>query len=226
MSYENKKTVEIYKKYAKKFIETCRKHDLKYINEAKYKEKNIRSFLKNAFNSLPSGSQILEIGAGEGKLSKYLTELGYNICASDVADDFLLTIKEKGLTPLKFNVLEDEFKNKYHGILCWRVFVHFTKEDIEYALKKIYDALEENGILVFNVKNREVENIEGEWRDYPHEYHMGVARFFTYFYKDEIDEMINKIEYKLISFHKEGGENNDKWLVYVLEKRWLQNEDK
>ena len=55
-----------------------------------------------------------------------MKSLGYNVTASDVADDFLKAIKKNGLEPIKFNVLEDDFIGKYFGIFCWRVFVHFS----------------------------------------------------------------------------------------------------
>ena len=62
---------------------------------------------------------------------------------------------KKGLNSIKFNLLNNKFINKYNCIICWRVFVRFTEEDINYALDKIHDALENEGILIFNLISRE-----------------------------------------------------------------------
>lgn len=47
---------------------------------------------------------------------------------------------------------------------------------------------------------------------------MGAKRYYKYFSEEELNEIIIKIGYKINNFHKEGGENNNKWLVYVLKK--------
>ena len=78
--------------------------------------------------------------------------------------------------------------------------------------------MEEEGIVIFNVINREVKNVEEEWIDFSNEYHMGAERYYRYFTEKEINEIISKIGYQIQSFHKEGGENDNKWLVYILKK--------
>ena len=43
---------------------------------------------------------------------------------------------------------------------------------------------------------------------------MGEDRFYKYF----IENMIQQVGYKIYKFHYEGGNDNNKWLVYVLKK--------
>lgn len=104
------------------------------------------------------------------------------------------------------------------GVFAWRVFVHFTKEDALKVIQKVYDVLEENGIFIFNAINRETKNIDNEWVDFEGEYHMGVERYYNYFYQKDLEDIINRTNFKIKDFFKEGGENNNKWLVYVLQK--------
>lgn len=85
-------------------------------------------------------------------------------------------------------------------------------------MKKVYDTLEKDGLFIFNAINRETRNVDEEWVDFPNEYHMGAERYYKYFTEQELNEIIIKVGYKIHTFHKEGGENNDKWLVYVLKK--------
>lgn len=218
MSIENKKTVEVYEEKAKTYLRTSREHDLLDVEKANKKRAKLQKFIKESLELIPENSKVFEIGSADGINAKYIEQLGYEVTASDIAEDFLKAIKEKGIKTIKFNVLEDEFKEKYFAVFCWRVFVHFTKEDISETLNKVYDALEKDGLFIFNVRNREVEDVESEWVDFNNEYHMGAERFYRYFTEEEINEVAKNIGYKVESFHKEGGKDRNKWLVYVLKK--------
>ena len=167
---------------------------------------------------LPKGSKIFEVGCSDGKNSKYIESLGYDVLASDVAKDFVEIASNNGMKTIKFNLLEDEFKEKYSGILAWRVFVHFTKDDCIKALHKIYQALNEGGLFVFNLMNREIREVDHEWVDFQNEYYLGVERYYNYFSEDFMNKAIEDNNFKIVQSFKEGGENNNKWLVYVLQK--------
>lgn len=218
MSIENKKTVEIYKEKASIYLATSIEHDKLEPEKANRKREKLNNFLKSSFQTLPKNAKILEIGSANGDNAKYIESLGYNVTASDIADDFIRASKNNGLTTIKFNILEDDFKEKYSGILAWRVFVHFTEEDIFETLKKSYDNLENNGIFIFNVINRETRNVDNEWVDFPNEYHMGAERYYQYFNQKNLDDIISQTKFQIQDFHNEGGDNNNKWLVYVLKK--------
>ena len=218
MSIENKKTVEIYKEKASTYLATSIEHDKLEPEKANRKREKLNNFLKSSFQTLPKNAKVLEIGSANGDNAKYIESLGYNVTASDIADDFIRASKNNGLTTIKFNILEDDFKEKYSGILAWRVFVHFTEEDIFETLKKSYDNLENNGIFIFNVINRETRNVDNEWVDFPNEYHMGAERYYQYFNQKNLDDIISQTKFQIQDFHNEGGDNNNKWLVYVLKK--------
>lgn len=218
MSIENKKTVEIYKEKASTYLATSIKHDKLEPEKANRKREKLNNFLRSSFQTLPKNAKILEIGSANGENAKYIESLGYNVTASDIAEDFINASKNNGLTTINFNILEDNFKEKYSGILAWRVFVHFTEKDIFKTLKKSYDNLENNGIFIFNVINRETRNVDNEWVDFPNEYHMGAERYYHYFNEKDLDDIISQTKFQIQDFHKEGGDNNNKWLVYVLKK--------
>ena len=218
MSKENEKTLKIYDDKAGTYLKTSIAHDNLDPEKAKRKSEKLHKFINGNIGTLPKGAKVFEFGSGDGKNAKYIEDLGYDMTASDVAEDFINATKSTGVKTIKFNVLEDRFNEKYSGVFAWRVFVHFTKEDALQVLKKTYDALEDNGIFVFNVMNREGKAVDEEWVDFPNEYHMGADRFFKYFKEEDMNEIIEQTKFKVYDFHKEGGTNNNKWLVYVLKK--------
>lgn len=218
MSIENKKTVEIYEEKAATYLKTTIEHDKLDPEKAKRKKEKLQNFIKENLEQFKKGSKVFEIGSADGENAKYVKELGYNVTASDIADAFINETKSKVENTVKFNVLEDDFKDKYLAVLAWRVFVHFTKEDLDITLNKVHKALENGGIFIFNIMNRETKACDEEWVDFPNEYHMDAERYYKYYKKEEVDSLISKTDFKVKSFHMEGGDNKNKWLVYVLEK--------
>lgn len=218
MSKENEKTLEVYKNKANKYLLTSIEHDNLNLDRAKYKCERLKKLIKENMKLLPKGAKVFEIGSGDGSNAKYIEDLGYKVTASDIAEDFIKKIKSKQIDTIQFNAIEDEFTEKYFAVFCWRVFVHFTKEDASEVLQKVYNTLEDGGLFIFNAINREVKDIDEEWIDFDNEYYMGAKRYYKYFREEELNQIITKIGYKIYQFHKEGGEKNNKWLVYVLRK--------
>lgn len=218
MSVENKRTVEVYKKTAKEYISSSINTTEDEIIKAERKKEKLQKFIKESFSSLKKQSKILEIGSADGENAKYIEDLGFKVTPSDIAEDFLDAIKKLNLDPIKLDIVEDEIKEKYNGVFCWRVFVHFTKEDAKKVLEKVYNILEGDGIFIFNAMNREIRNVEDEWVDFEGKFHIGIDRYYNYYYQEELDNMIKLTGFNIINFHKEGGEFNNKWLVYVLKK--------
>lgn len=218
MSKENKKTIEIYKQKAQVYLASSSKHDNLDPARAKQKQEKLENLIHKSLESLPKHSKVFEIGSADGANAKFIENLGFDVTASDTADDFIEATKKQGLKTIKFDAIEDAFPEKYSGVFCWRVFVHFTKEDAFKIIQKVYDALEDNGVFIFNAINRENKSVDNEWVDFDNEYHMGAERYYSYFRQKDLDDIIHQTKFKIEDFHTDGGENNNKWLVYVLKK--------
>lgn len=218
MSKENKKTLDVYKKTAHIYLANSIEHDKLDLTRAQEKRKDLEEFIRRSFSTLPENAKVLEIGSADGINAKYIESLGFDVTASDSVDTFIETLRSRGLKTIKLDALEDNLTDKYFAIFCWRVFVHFTKEDALKIIKKVYDNLNSSGIFVFNAMNREIRTVDNEWVDFEGEYHMGMERYYNYFLKEDLDNMIGQTEFHIQDFHTEGGKNNNKWLVYVLKK--------
>ncbi len=218
MSIQNKQTLEVYQKVARGYLKSTKLANDIYKENAERSKKELHDFINKTFKDLPKGSKVLEVGSADGENAKYIQKLGFDVTPSDIADDFLNAIKRNGLSPIKFNLLEDDFKDMYQAIFCWRVFVHFTKKDSLKALKRSYNALENNGIFILSVINRECKKVDSEWMDFPDVYHLGENRYFNYYSKEEMDKIISKTNFKITNYYDTVAENGIKWLVYVLKK--------
>ncbi len=218
MSEQNRQTLEVYEQTAKQYLANTIEHDNLDPAKAQRKRAKLDDFLKQSFAPLPVHARIFEIGSADGENAKFFESLGYDVTASDVATDFLAKLVEGKHKALKFNILEDEFVQTYHGFFCWRVFVHFTPEDILATLQKTYAALEPGGRFVFNVINRDVKDVDDEWVDFSGEYHMGVERYYHYYRESDLRDLIAQTDYRVVGYHQEGGDGGNKWHVFVLEK--------
>lgn len=218
MSEQNKKTLEVYDRLAQKYIDNTAVHDRMNPERAKERKAKIESFLLESFTKMPKGGKILEVGSGDGANATFLRDAGFNVVASDVAEPFLNSCHQKGLETLKLDIINNDLPNELSGILAWRVFVHFTKEDLEKTFSKIHSALASGGIFVFNVFNRDDSGIDEQWKDFPNEYMMGEERYFAYYAEPYIEALIKKTGFKLVTFFREGGKTGNKWLCYVVAK--------
>ena len=218
MSKQNARTLEVYEQTAKQYLANSIEHDNLDPAKAQRKRAKLNDFIERSFATLPKGAKVLEIGSADGENAKYLAGLGFDVTASDMATDFLDELKRQKLKFIKFDAIRDAFPDRYHGIFCWRVMVHFTDSDVQILLDKAYDALEPGGRIVFNVINRDIKDVDDEWVDFPGEYHMGVLRYYHYFREEDLRKIIAKTDFRIVDAHLEGGDAGNKWIVFVLEK--------
>ena len=137
MSKENEQTIEVYEQYGQKYLD---RNSADIINNSKAKrddERQIELF-KNYTQGFSSEATIFEVGSASGRDARTLMRLGFhNITVSDVAEFFIDYLKKNGFSPIKFNLITDDFPSKYDIILCWAVLVHFKKDEAIKSIKKL-----------------------------------------------------------------------------------------
>lgn len=97
---------------------------------------------------LNKNSKILDMGCGTGRDSKYFKELGHIVKSIDgslemckVASNLLNEEVEQ------LNFLDINYNNEFDGVFACASLLHLSNEDLLVVLKKISNALKENGIL-------------------------------------------------------------------------------
>ena len=127
MSKENKKTLEVYKEKAHLYLVNSIEHDRIDPVKAKKKREKLEELIKANFSSLPKNAKVFEFGSGDGTNAKFIENLGFEVTASDMADDFIKATQSQGLTTIKFDAIEDNFPEKYSAIFLLESVCSFYK---------------------------------------------------------------------------------------------------
>ena len=201
MSIENDQTIDVYEKFGEKYL-ARNAEALKNDPRAKKDDEWQRKLIVQFVDGLPKDAKIFEVGSAGGRDAKFMRELGYkNIIVSDAASFFLPLLEKAGFKPVKFNLVKDEFEDKYDFVLCWAVLVHFTKKEAKDAIRKMFDALNEHGRIALCVKHK--EGHEEDWEDFRGM--IGAKRFFSYWNKEELEKFMEDCGFKTVVVHQRGG---------------------
>ncbi len=171
--------------------------------------------------------QILEIGAGNGRDTKFFVENGIKVDAVEISDSGV-----EQLEKIKYNILilkQDirEMKlqrEKYDYIYSFSVLHYFKKEERENILKNIYTSLKDNGELFIACRSEAdlmaEKSIAGNFN--------GVKR--TFFTSEQLKKEISnagfeikKIEQKNIQYHKLVEEPVSNFIQVVAQKKMNKN---
>ena len=190
MSQENTKTIEVYEKCAERYLGRSTVGKIEKIKQ---------EMLKNCLADLPKEAKIFEVGSASGNDAIFFRSLGYqNITVSDVVKPFLKKLEEEGFSPLRFNIIKDSFPDKYVFIYCWAVLMHLTKDEAKSAIKKIYNALNNDGMLLTCVKTTETE--KEKWSDF--ENSKGEKVYFSFWSENELEQYLKEIGFRAIKIWK------------------------
>lgn len=115
--------------------------------------KFIRDALKN---SLPIGAEVLDVGCGNGVISRSLGAEGFRVRGVDVSEKAILRAKElNSLTNVQFEVKSAEQLvadgTKYHAVICSEVLEHL--QDPSSLVSVLYKILHPEGVLIVTVPN-------------------------------------------------------------------------
>jgi len=108
----------------------------------------IDSFIEH----IPEGGKVLEIGSATNRDATYMRSKGVNVICSDAVEEFVDNLKASGEDAITFNPLKDEIDGQYDAFFANAVLPHFTPEDLELCLTKIYNVLGDKGSFAFGLK--------------------------------------------------------------------------
>jgi 2-polyprenyl-3-methyl-5-hydroxy-6-metoxy-1,4-benzoquinol methylase len=106
--------------------------------------------------SLPNGATVLDVGCGNGIISRGLGRKGFNVLGIDVSEKAIEKAKSLNDLPnVNFQVVSAEqlsvSTEKYHAVVCSEVLEHL--QEPQKLLSVLYKSLKNEGVLIVTVPN-------------------------------------------------------------------------
>ncbi|MFB6453921.1 class I SAM-dependent methyltransferase [Chitinophaga sp. Hz27] len=115
------------------------------------------NFITNSLQQvIPANANILDVGCGNGVITRHLGQFGYNVLGIDVSDKTIAVARSKNtLANVRFEVMSAEelvaSGAQYDAVICSEVLEHLHDPGV--LLKTIYQSLKDNGTLIVTVPN-------------------------------------------------------------------------
>ena len=131
-------------------------HVAEYIEQTSQEvEGAAKEWIDSALVDLPSNAKLLELGSAFGRDAAYIASKGYSIECTDAAENFVSYLRDKGFHARLFNAITDELDDEYDLILASAVMLHFIREELALALRKLCASLNPRGRLAISLKRGE-----------------------------------------------------------------------
>lgn len=161
--------------------------------------------LKKLSKLVGKGAKVLDLGCASGYQSKMLFELDCKVTGLDLSPGMIRAAKKRvpGAKFIVGDMTNLPFKNgEFDGVYARASILHIPKSLVPKVLKGINKVLKKGGVFYLALKKG---NFEGEVNDKRHG--MEVKRFFSFFNKREIVELLDKSGFKVesVNYYKRPG---------------------
>lgn len=162
-----------------------------YVEEANLDHED-KTYL-DSFLETVSGNKILDLGCGPGILSKYLSNLGYDVTGVDFAEKMISIARE--LAPKTKFIVSDiarlELDDKFDGIVLAHFLVHFSEEENIRILNKLHNFMNPDASLFIQFAANLTPGIQDEPLD-----DTGELKMWRYSYdEDNMGELLDSCNY-------------------------------
>lgn len=118
--------------------------------------KRLKFIAESLGKAIPAGGNILDVGCGNGVISRHLGQFGYNVLGIDISQKTIEVATSKNTLPnVRFEVISAEDLiaqgKQFDAVICSEVLEHLHQPDI--LLKTLYRSLKDEGTLVVTVPN-------------------------------------------------------------------------
>lgn len=201
MEDTNKKTIESYESSIDEYIQ----------NTPSKRGAVVEDWIDKSIQTLEPSAKILEIGSAYGRDARLIEEKGFYVEKTDATKGFVDILQNEDPTARVLNIITDDLNDTYDLVIANAVFLHFNDDEIQSTTTKVYNALNPGGIFSLTLKQGEGE----AWRN-----DKGMApRFFNYWSKDGIIELLTKIGFTDINAWVDSSDGSGATWIMVISKK-------
>lgn len=154
---------------------------------------------------LKPDSYILDFGCGSGRDTRYFLQQGYRVEAIDGSKSLCEIAQKNTGIPIRQMLFQDLREiDEYDGIWACSSILHLAKSELLTVMKRMVQALKENGIIYTSFK---YGDFEGERN----------GRYFTDFTEKSFTEFLEKLKI----FNENMKNTEDKVSEIIIEKIWI-----
>ena len=103
-------------------------------------------------------AEVLDLGCGSGRDTLLLEEYGFYVTPMDGSEE-MCKLAEVDKEALQMTYDEMEFDDVFDGIWACASLIHLTEDEMRKVMKKLVQALKENGVLYFSVHRGDRDGI-------------------------------------------------------------------
>ena len=179
--------------------------------------------LERFIKKLPVEGQILDAGSAGGRDCKIFAQNGFQPTGIDAVKALVEEAKTKNpdIDFIHGNFTSLPFKdNSFDGIWANASLLHLENiEDMKKSLSEFFRVLKKSGIAHISVKKQLGKE---KTSNVAQEYSSDFDRFFRWFTKDELIQLIEEAGFKIVQFDDDytpkDGRKNIKWLAALAKK--------
>jgi 2-polyprenyl-3-methyl-5-hydroxy-6-metoxy-1,4-benzoquinol methylase len=118
--------------------------------------KRLNFITESLQKEIPPGGRVLDVGCGNGVISRHLGQFGYQVLGIDISEKTIEMARFKNkLRNVRFEAISAEALTaqgqQYDAVICSEVLEHLHQPG--QLLQTIYQSLKDNGLLVVTVPN-------------------------------------------------------------------------
>lgn len=105
---------------------------------------------------IPAGGRVLDVGCGNGVISRHLGQFGYEVLGIDISEKTIEMARSRNRLPnVRFEAISAEQLTaqglQYDAVICSEVLEHLDQPGL--LLNTIYQSLKDTGLLIVTVPN-------------------------------------------------------------------------
>ncbi|MBI2120939.1 MAG: class I SAM-dependent methyltransferase [Parcubacteria group bacterium] len=178
----DEQTIETYNKMAKEYDDET----------VDFWDQFPRTFL-DKFAEL-SGKKIVDVGSGPGRDGLLLQQAGKEVVCVDASEAMVNLSSERGLQSVLAGFDKLPFDNQsFDGVWSYTALLHIPKKSMNTPLEEISRVLKSSGMFALGL-------IEGDAEEYKESSEVGMSRWFSFYQKDEVENLCKKHEFELVYF--------------------------